>query len=81
MSPITDNRSLRIVGRGVIRKGIAGTRNAIFTYPNLTLFRNDTLVAMLRSGSGKDTADETVNWFESQDGRLFADAGLDLHVP
>ena len=67
MNQDTANRSLQIVDRGVIAKGVAGTRNAIFTYPNLTLLSNGTLVAMLRSGSGKDTADETVNWFESQD--------------
>lgn len=63
----SESQPLQIVAGGVIRSGQAGTRNAIHTYPNLTLLSDGTLVAMLRSGTGKDTADETLHWFESKD--------------
>lgn len=67
MSSLNLDPSLQVVDQGTICRGQAGTDRAIYTYPNLTWLSNGVLVAMLRSGSGKDTSDESLHWFQSSD--------------
>ena len=67
MSSLNLDPVLQVVDQGTICRGQAGTDLAIYTYPNLTWLSTGVLVAMLRSGSGKDTSDESLYWFQSSD--------------
>jgi len=62
------NKAMRIVDSGYMRKAEPGTRHATLTYPTVTTLSNGLLLATLRCGSTKDTADETTELYESSDG-------------
>ena len=59
--------SLQIVQSGTISYGEAGTSRAILTTPSITALSNNTILATLRAGSTKDSADETVELYRSVD--------------
>ena len=55
--------------------GVPGTANAVLTFPTLCRLSNNTVLAAVRAGSGKDTDDETVLLAVSEDdGRSFGAA-------
>lgn len=66
-SPV-ENRALQVVGEGILRQAEPGTRHAALTYPTVTALSHGGLLATLRCGSGKDTADETTELHASGDG-------------
>lgn len=61
-------RKLTIVASGFVRRAVPGTDHATFTYPTLTVLSTGTILATFRSGSSKDTADETAELYASSDG-------------
>ena len=63
-----NSRMLRVVDRGFVRRAEPGTCHATFTYPTAVALSSGRLLATFRSGSTKDTAEETIELFESSDG-------------
>jgi hypothetical protein len=58
---------MEIVDRGTVSRAEAGGPRAVLTFPSVTLLGDGSLIASLRSGSTKDSADETVELHRSTD--------------
>lgn len=59
---------MQIVERGVLTSGEPGTARAALTFPAFTPLARGGLLATLRAGSSKDSADERVELWRSADG-------------
>jgi BNR repeat protein len=59
---------MKIVETGILSRGVPGTRRAILTFPSVVALASGALLATLRAGSTKDSADETVELYRSDDG-------------
>ncbi|HMP39127.1 MAG TPA: sialidase family protein [Roseiflexaceae bacterium] len=59
---------MRIIERGMLAAGIAGTPRATLTFPMLLALPDGGLLATYRTGSTKDCADETIELRRSADG-------------
>src|SRR5262249_4226229 len=59
---------MKIVERGVLSHGVAGTPRAALTFPCLLVLPSGTLLATLRPRSTKDSADEQIELHRSDDG-------------
>ena len=59
---------MNIRDQGVINRGEPGTGRAISTFPALIALADGSLLATYRVGSGKDSADGTLELRRSQDG-------------
>jgi len=59
---------MQIVETGVLRRGEPGTARAALTFPGVAALANGALLATLRTGSTKDSADETLGLYRSDDG-------------
>ena len=64
---------MRIVARGVLNAGAVGTRRAVSTFPSLTALASGEILAAYRTGSTKDSDDETLELRRSQDGRVWSE--------
>ena len=72
---------LRVVDSGFIRQAEPGTGHATFTYPAVVALSSGHLLATFRSGSTKDTSDETTELFKSSDGgQTWRQRPLPLHT-
>ena len=60
--------SMKIVERGILTSGVAGTHRATFTFPSVVALSDGELLATCRVGSKKDSADETIEIYRSVDG-------------
>src|SRR5260370_37582177 len=60
------NRRMRSAAAGILNRGGVGTERAIATFPAVTALLNRRLIASYRTGSTKDSADETVELRFSQ---------------
>jgi hypothetical protein len=59
---------MKIVERGVLSHGVAGTPRAALTFPCLLALPSGALLATLHAGSTKDSADELIELYRSGDG-------------
>ena len=59
---------MKIVDKGIISRGKAGTAAAILCFPAVTSLTNNTLLATYRAGSSKDGADAQVAMCRSHNG-------------
>jgi len=59
---------MKIVESGTLSYGEPGSPRAALTFPSLLALENGTLLAALRAGSTKDSADETIELHHSDDG-------------
>ena len=59
---------MEIVESGIIARSEAGTARAALTFPCLLSLSDGTLLATAHAGSTKDSADEAVEFYRSQDG-------------
>lgn len=67
-----------VVERGTLTKARAGTSQASYTFPNMIVLSNGTLIATCRSGSTKDCADESIEFYRSMDNGHTWDEGVDV---
>jgi hypothetical protein len=58
---------MHIVGTGTLSRGEPGTRRAIQTFASVVALAGGALLATLRAGSTKDSADETLELYRSDD--------------
>lgn len=59
---------MQIIATGVLSRGVTATDRAALTFPTATLLANGDLLAMLRAGSNKDSADERIELWRSTNG-------------
>jgi len=59
---------MRISATGVLATAVPGTNRAVLTFPSILSLADGRLLATLRAGSTKDSADETIELYKSQDG-------------
>jgi hypothetical protein len=59
---------MRIVASGILSRAEAGTTRANLTFPTVTGLADGTLLATLRAGDGKDSAQERIEFHRSKDG-------------
>lgn len=59
---------MQISATGVLASAAPGTKRAVLTFPSVLALADGSLLATLRAGSSKDSADETIELFQSQDG-------------
>ena len=59
---------IKIIERGILTAGVAGTPRATFTFPSVVVLSNGMLLATSRVGSNKDSVDETIEIYRSVDG-------------
>lgn len=59
---------MKIIETGQITRSMPETARAIFTFPALVELSNGTLLLTCRSGSSKDSVDETIELYRSLDG-------------
>jgi hypothetical protein len=59
---------MHVLDHGILTQGIPGSSRAIFTFPQITVLHDGTLLATCRAGSSKDGADETIELYRSHDG-------------
>ena len=58
---------MRIIEKGILSSGVAGTERALLTFSSVVALSNGTLMATCRAGSNKDSPDGTVELYRSQD--------------
>jgi len=58
---------MQIIATGTLSRGEPGTRRAILTFASVVALAGGALLATLRAGSTKDSADETVELYRSDD--------------
>jgi hypothetical protein len=58
---------MKVVETGTISSGEPGTTRAVLTFPSAVALASGALLATLRAGSTKDSADETVELYRSDD--------------
>lgn len=59
---------MQITDSGILSRGQPGTSRAIFTFPTVISLDSGTLLATYRTGTTKDSDDETVEFVRSEDG-------------
>lgn len=59
---------MKIVATGTLSRGEAGTSRAMLTFAGVVALRSGALLATLRAGSTKDSADEAIELYRSDDG-------------
>ena len=59
---------MQITDSGILSRGQPGTSRAIFTFPTVISLDSSTLLATYRTGTTKDSDDETVEFVRSEDG-------------
>lgn len=59
---------MQIIDSGVLSRGEPGTSRALLTFPTVIALEDGTLIATYRTGSTKDSEDETVEFVRSVDG-------------
>ncbi len=59
---------MKIIEKGILVSGEPGTNHAANTFPGMVALSNGDLLATCRVGSGKDSADETIEIRRSADG-------------
>ena len=59
---------MQISATGVLASAAPGTNRAVLTFPSVLALADGSLLATLRAGSTKDSADETIELYQSQDG-------------
>ncbi len=59
---------MQITESGILSRAQAGTSRAALTFPTLTALADGTVLATYRTGSNKDSEDETVEFTRSADG-------------
>ncbi len=59
---------MRIRATGVLASGERDTNRAVLTFPSILALADGNLLATLRAGSTKDSADESIELYQSQDG-------------
>ena len=59
---------MEIVDSGILARAAAGTTRAVLTFPSLLFMADGTLLATCHTGSTKDSADEAVEFYRSEDG-------------
>lgn len=59
---------MRISATGVLASGVCGTNRAVLTFPSVLALADGSLLAGLRAGPTKDSADDTIELYQSQDG-------------
>ncbi len=70
----TQGLTMQIIDRGVLNAGAPGSARAISTFPAVATLPDGSLMASYRVGSGKDSADGTVEFRRSHDeGRTWGD--------
>jgi len=68
---------MRHLDQGVLLRGGSGTDRATFTFPTLLFTSSGTLLATLRAGSTKDSADERIETIHSSDrGRSWSEPAI-----
>jgi hypothetical protein len=76
---------MQIVEAGILQAGEPGTARAALTFPSVIALANGALLATLRAGSTKDSADEMLDLYRSDDGgrtwRELRRLGFDGEVP
>lgn len=58
---------MKIVDTGFLGRGVAGTERAVISFPGVVSLSNGTLLATYRTGSEKDSPDETIEVCRSSD--------------
>ncbi|MFN8446718.1 MAG: sialidase family protein [Caldilineaceae bacterium] len=58
---------MHIINRGTLSSGDPGTARAILTFGHVVALQNGILLATCRAGSTKDSEDETIEFFRSED--------------
>ena len=58
---------MQLTNHGTLSHGEPGTARAILTFGHLIALQNGTLLATCRAGSSKDSADETIEFYRSDD--------------
>jgi len=61
-------KQMKIIEKGILASGVAGTMHATYTFPTIAVLSNGDLLATCRVGSKKDSADETIEMYRSVDG-------------
>lgn len=65
---------MQLVETGILARGVAHTERAMLTFAHLLTLTDGTLLATCRSGSTKDSPDETVEFYRSPDqGRTWSE--------
>ena len=59
---------MQIIDNGILSRGQPGTPRAILTFPTVVALKDGSLLATYRTGSTKDSDDETVEFVRSLDG-------------
>lgn len=59
---------IEIVATGILAQGIPDTAQAMYTFPYLLSLADGTLLATVRAGSSKDSSDEVILFYRSEDG-------------
>jgi hypothetical protein len=59
---------MKIVRSGILSSAEPGTRRAALTFPTLVTLHNGALLATLRAGASKDSDDEAIELYRSDDG-------------
>jgi hypothetical protein len=59
---------MQIIASGTLSRAEPGTARACLTFPTLTSLSNGTLLATLRAGDEKDSANEQIELYRSRDG-------------
>jgi hypothetical protein len=58
---------MQIIATGVLSRGVPATDRAALTFPTAIVLANGELLATLRAGSSKDSADERIDLWRSRD--------------
>jgi hypothetical protein len=58
---------MQLLAHGTVAQGTPGGARAIYTFPQVTVLQDGTLLATCRAGSSKDSDDEAVELYRSRD--------------
>src|SRR5215207_7128843 len=58
---------MQLLAQGTLTRGTPGTARAIYTFPQVAVLPDGTLLATCRLGSSKDGDDEVIELYRSQD--------------
>ena len=59
---------MKILATGILAHGVPDTARAILTFGHVIALADATLLANCRTGPTKDSADENIEFYRSQDG-------------
>jgi Neuraminidase (sialidase) len=72
---------IEIVARGILASGMPGTSHATYTFPSIVFLSNGVVLATSRVGSTKDSDDEKIEIYRSDDSGQTWSKGKNLFAP